>query len=640
MIGKRTESKPDFQIAIGVNQYQWAHGTGGGYYTVTYRTFQCQLCGYKWEENDGGWANGSDAPKSCKNKNGKVLTCQLEEHVHAGTTTLGGFCHSTTTTFVMPQRDVTLTANGGIDIPTQAIYRYPNIGTFSALNNRGTLSATISDSTIANVSTSGNNVSVEPIVNWNGTDTEKTTTLTVTSETESGEISTKTQNVTIQKGVINVTGCDVVWSDAAETKRTVKVNYQPSDATIKYCKTANGTYANSIEYTDAGIATFYYKITKDGYITEAGSYTVTMNGVPNVLELDSYGGELEKKDGVTSTIKFNIITNKSGGSLSVSSPDETVAKVSRNGNVVTVTGVGSWTDSASEKTIPISVSSGPKGHYNAKTVYYNIKVRRVINVTKETTYNGKYDTKAHTIAVTYKPTDAVISYGVSTKANTKPSSYNLLSPPSYTEAGTYYVWYKITKSSYATLEKELPIVIEKAAGTLTLSATSGTITVPNAKTKTFTASKNTGSLSVSSSDESVATASVSGQTVTITAVGNWSGTTASQKATITVTSAQSDNYAEISKTYTVTITKTAGKLTLQSTSGTCTSPNESKIKITAHLGGNISVSSNDTSIARARIDGDYLVITPVSAGKTTITLTSAATNEYTEKSATYTVTVK
>ena len=96
------------------------------------------------------------------------------------------------------------------------------------------------------------------------------------------------------------------------------------------------------------------------------------------------------------------------------------------------------------------------------------------------------------------------------------------------------------------------VKVNKAAGKLTLSATSGTINYPNSTT--FTVSGNTGTLSVSSSNTNVATASISGNTVTVKS-GSTAGT-----ATITVTSAATTNYNAKSATYTATIKTTINNL--------------------------------------------------------------------------------
>lgn len=123
---------------------------------------------------------------------------------------------------------------------------------------------------------------------------------------------------------------------------------------------------------------------------------------------------------------------------------------------------------------------------------------------------------------------------------------------SATNAGTHTVYFT-PKADYewwdgTSTPKEVTWSIAKAAGSLSLSATSGTIIGKNSAAKTFTVTRaGDGEISVSSSNTAYATASVSGTTVTVTPKGY--GT-----ATITVSVAEGANHlAPESKTYTITV---------------------------------------------------------------------------------------
>ena len=97
------------------------------------------------------------------------------------------------------------------------------------------------------------------------------------------------------------------------------------------------------------------------------------------------------------------------------------------------------------------------------------------------------------------------------------------------------------------------------------------------------------------------------------------------------------------KTTTVTkvanIDKAEGKLTLSSTSGIYTYPNSGTFTVSGNT-GNLSVSSNSTSIATASLSGSTITVkSGTTAGKATITVTSAEASNYKAKSATYEATV-
>ena len=123
---------------------------------------------------------------------------------------------------------------------------------------------------------------------------------------------------------------------------------------------------------------------------------------------------------------------------------------------------------------------------------------------------------------------------------------------SATNAGTYTVCFT-PKADYewwdgTSTPKEVTWSIAKAAGTLSLSESSGTITGKKGTAKTFTVTRaGDGEISVSSSSTSVATVSISGTTVTVTPKGY--GT-----ATITVSVAEGTNYtAPDNKTYSIKV---------------------------------------------------------------------------------------
>ena len=92
-------------------------------------------------------------------------------------------------------------------------------------------------------------------------------------------------------------------------------------------------------------------------------------------------------------------------------------------------------------------------------------------------------------------------------------------------------------------------------------------------------------------------------------------------------------------TETVKVNKAEGKLTLSATSGTYTYPTSGTFTVSGNI-GTLSASSNNTNIATVSVSGNTVTVKPgTTAGKATITVTSAATTNYNSKSATYTATV-
>lgn len=135
--------------------------------------------------------------------------------------------------------------------------------------------------------------------------------------------------------------------------------------------------------------------------------------------------------------------------------------------------------------------------------------------------------------------------------NYDPEQLTISGTTSATNAGTYQVAFAPTKkykwADGSTGAKTVSWTITKAAGSLSLSASSGTIVSKN-KTVSFTVTRaGNGAISASSSNTSIATVSVSGTTVTVTSKGYGS-------AIITVSVAEGANYiAPGNKTYSVTV---------------------------------------------------------------------------------------
>ena len=92
-------------------------------------------------------------------------------------------------------------------------------------------------------------------------------------------------------------------------------------------------------------------------------------------------------------------------------------------------------------------------------------------------------------------------------------------------------------------------------------------------------------------------------------------------------------------TKTAVVNKAEGKLKLSETSGTITYPNNTAFTVSENT-GTLSVSSNNNNIATASVIGNTVAVkSGTTAGKATITVTSAEASNYTAKSATYEATV-
>ena len=155
-------------------------------------------------------------------------------------------------------------------------------------------------------------------------------------------------------------------------------------------------------------------------------------------------------------------------------------------------------------------------------------------------FSGTYDGWSHGISVT-APDDATVKYGTAANA------CDLDNSPKYTNAGTYTIYYEVTKDKYTTVTGSATVKIYKAAGSISFAKDSeDKLTTDAAFTVTLT-NTGDGSVSYSSSDTNVATVNASTGGVKVTIKG--SGVT-TIKATVT----DGTNYSYTKNTAQFTLT--------------------------------------------------------------------------------------
>lgn len=136
-------------------------------------------------------------------------------------------------------------------------------------------------------------------------------------------------------------------------------------ATITYSTSENGEYTSTNpQFTDAGVYTVYYKVVKSGYETVSGSEIVTINKASNTLVLSATSGSLTYPN----TGSFTVNTNTSGGALTVTSSNKSVASVSINGTSVTIV------PGTTAGTAIITITSASTDNYNQASITYQVAV--------------------------------------------------------------------------------------------------------------------------------------------------------------------------------------------------------------------------------------------------------------------------
>ena len=193
-------------------------------------------------------------------------------------------------------------------------------------------------------------------------------------------------------------------------------------------------------------------------------------------------------------------------------------------------------------------------------------------------------------------------------------------------------------------------------GKATITVTSAEASNYTAKSATYTATVNNGTISLSATpyngtydgkahnaltnvsanpsdaklEYSINGGTYSATMPTITNVSSFTVTVRASKA----------GYKTQSTTQTVKVNKANGNLTLSSYSGILTYPNSGTFSVSGNT-GNLSVSSSNTNVVTVSLSGNTVTIIPKTReGSATITVKSAASANYTEKSVTYNVTVQ
>ena len=415
---------------------------------------------------------------------------------------------------------------------------------------------------------------------------------------------------------------------AKETTVTVKVGENTltlgTDYTVAFSNNINvPANANSLQptVTVTGIGAYTGTATKTFAINKAaGTISYATASVSK-----TYGDEPFT----------NELTITGDGTVTYSTSNEKAATVDGTGKV-TIVGNG-------EATITATVTDKDGGNYTyeTKTASYLLSIGTEAQEVSATAYTGTYDGQAHTISVT-APDGATVKYG------TTEGSYNLDAAPTYTEAGTYTVFYQVTKPNFTTVSGSQTITISQAAGSISFATATVNKTEGDAAfTQTATVTGD-GTVSYASSNTAVATVNEKTGEVTIIGAGS---------ATITATVVDGNNYTYGTKTATYTLNVDAKQEEEPE-------PQPEPVEPTLNWGGaeieileislifggdysgmptlynpaNLTVEYSSSNKDVATVDENGAVDI-VAAGTTIISAAFAGNDDYTKKTASYTLTV-
>ena len=314
--------------------------------------------------------------------------------------------------------------------------------------------------------------------------------------------------ITVEKDSYTYTG------KAIEPSVTVKLGeitltYQ-TDFTLAYSNNltvGNGTVTITGQRTYTGSANTTFTITPASMTVSASGYEGTYDGKAHGISVTAPEG---------ATVMYGT---KNGTYELTASPTYTNAGTYKVHYQVTQDNFTTVTDSATVEITPASMTVSASG------------------------YEGTYDGKAHGISVT-APEGATVMYG------TQEGTYDLTASPTFTDAGTYQVYYQVSKENYTPVTGSKTVEISKAAGGLAYSAATASAELRGSTWTAPTLSNPHGlGITYSSSNTDVATVSTTG-VVTLTGIG---------QTTIKATTAGNENYTASEAQYELTVSRGKAK---------------------------------------------------------------------------------
>ena len=577
--------------------------------------------------------------------------------------------------------------------PRNETYTYPNSGTFEVTNNTsgGELTVSSDAPNIATASIKENTITVQP-----GTTAGKANIIVRSAASGEYAENKAIHLATVKNGTIELEAIpyDGVYDGKAHNA-FMSISTNPSDAKLEYSLDGNEYNEEMPTITNTSEFTVTVKASKEGYKTQITTETVKVSKAEGKLTLSATSGTITYPSNATFTVSGNT------GTLSVSSNNNNIATASVSGNTVTVksgTTAGKATITVTSATATnynaksatytatvnngtISLSATPyNGTYNGKAhnaltnVSANPSDAKIEYSTNGTTYSTTMPTVTNSSSFTvtvkaskegYKTqitTETVKVSKAEGKLTLSATSGTITYPSNATftvsgNTGTLSV--SSNNNNIATASVSGNTVTVKSgttAGKATITVTSATATNYNAKSATYTATVNNGTISLSATpyngtyngkahnaltnvsanpSDAKLEYSINGGTYsttmpTITNVSSFTVTVRASKA----------GYKTQSTTQTVKVNKANGNLTLSSYSGILTYPNSGTFSVSGNT-GNLSVSSSNTNVVTVSLSGNTVTIIPKTReGSATITVKSAASANYTEKSVTYNVTVQ
>ena len=264
-------------------------------------------------------------------------------------------------------------------------------------------------------------------------------------DANSGEVMIVGEGTATITATARMTVTSAGWTgDYDGQPHSITVN-APEGAKVRYGRAEDSYNLNRLPtYTNTGSYTCYYQVTMDNYYPVTGHETVTINKAAATISFETASVEKTKGDDPFT----NPLTNTGDGKVTYSTSNSSIAAVNATTGEVTIKNYGT-------ATITATVKEGVNYVYAENTATFDVVVGTASMEVTATGYDGIYDGQSHGITVT-APDGAKVRYGETE------GEYTLYTSPKYTNAGTYTVYYQVTKTNYTTVTGSATVTIAKA----------------------------------------------------------------------------------------------------------------------------------------------------------------------------------
>ncbi|MBE6124339.1 MAG: hypothetical protein E7184_02205, partial [Erysipelotrichaceae bacterium] len=428
----------------------------------------------------------------------------------------------------------------------------------------------------------------------------------------------------------------------------------------------NGATSSTYKCTGTCVGNYVYVVvsaTKSNYnnaswsdITDAANNTnaTTIKATPTLTLGSASVTGLIYNGTVTNTVKSNV-----AGTMAASSSSTTYVTVSLNTTSVTpntnltatMTGKQYTT---SDITITFTFTPTDTACYNNATKTFTVKGVAKLDIIwncsapSNKTYTGSAQTitctaSAGTVSFSWDFLPFTASDAGTGTSSTPSGTKTTGTGNGFTNAGKYTITATTNASStnYSNRSTTVTLWILKANGSVTLSATSGSVNYGTSSTTFTVNSSHGGTLSVTDNN-STAGSAINGTTVTLSSL---STLTVGTSVVATVKSAATANYKEASATYTLTFTKTGNPITVSNKTVYVLSATDLSTLVSNAQGAVTYTLGTDNCATKGSLSGSTYTAGSLSTNNdndatVTFTVTAAGNTNYNSGSKTITLTVQ